>query len=125
MSEEGTPVAVHDGMTKAEVAEALANHRREIEDIYQTHRQQLLEEISSLGSSDKEEKDRLKAEVADLKEWKDDQIKAEERRQAAKGDQHTIVTPPENIPPPPATGDQATTHNNNQADRKRGMKGWW
>lgn len=102
MAEEGetpTPV-VHPGLSKAEVEERLRLHKEEINNLFESHKNSIMEEIRSLGAGQQAEKDQLLAQVQDLSEWKKEQLKAADEREKVKGDEHTIVTPPANIPPP-------------------------
>jgi hypothetical protein len=97
---------ITEGMSKAEVKEALAEHRREMDDHFAQQREHLLEEIRGLGASDATEKAELKEQLKNLTEWQTKQMTAQEEADRIKGDKHTIVTPPESLAPPatpPAT----------------------
>lgn len=122
MGDEATPPVVHEGMSKAEVKEALAEHRREIENMYDEHRRKLIDELDQLGAGDKSEKDQIKAELDDLKGWRDEQVKNQEDIDKVKGDKHTIVTPPANIPPPVTAPPSGGGEQPQQGKRKMS---WW
>lgn len=104
------------GLTKEEIQEMLAGHRREMEEFFQQQRLALKEELASTSASDKVEREQLKAELAANAERIEALHKAQQEADKVKGDSHTIVTPPANIPPPaqPAAP---------EAPKKK--SGWW
>jgi hypothetical protein len=127
MTEEVTPPepTITPGMSKAEVEEKLAEHRREMEDHFQTAREKLLEEIRGLGASEATEKAELKEKLTKLTEWQEAQIKAQEDADKIVGDKHTIVTPPEQLAPPvqPPTGEQPSGAP--EETKPKGLSRWW
>lgn len=116
---------VHEGMSRAEVNQALATHKEEVKNMYEAHRTKLLEDINQLGAGDKQERDELKQQLKDLKDWKDQEDKKREDSDKVKNDSHTIVTPPANIPPPTAPTDGQPTGDTNSGEKvKRSWKDW-
>jgi hypothetical protein len=128
MTEESTvpePTIV-PGMTKAEVKEALAEHRREMDEHFTKQRNDLLEEIRGLGASDATEKAELKENLKKLTEWQDAQIKAQEERDKVTGDKHTIVTPPATLAPPVApTTPEGQPPTSGESPKRKGFLGLW
>ena len=59
----------------------------------------LRDEIAELHAGDKEEREALKQELAELREFKDKQEKANADRDRVKESQSTMVLPPTDIPP--------------------------
>lgn len=121
---------IHHGMSKAEVNEILANHRRQMEDKFQADRASLLDEIRNLGSSDMAEKEELKAHLKRLTDWQDQMIKAQEEKDKVVGDEHTIVVPPDELSPPtpPAPSNEQVNnehHHDETSSRKRGIGRFW
>lgn len=103
------------GLTKAQIEEMLAGHRREMEEYFQQIQLALKEELASTNASDKAEREQLKAELAANADRIEALHKAQQEADRVKGDAHTIVTPPANIPPP----SQPTP----PPAKKKG--GWW
>lgn len=111
----GEPNIETAGLTKAQIEEMLAGHRKEMEEYFQQQRLALKEELASTNASDKVEREQLKAELAANAERIEALHKAQQEADKVKGDSHTIVSPPANIPPPAAP----------PTEQPRKKSGWW
>lgn len=121
------------GLTKAEVNEMLAEHRRYLDDKLsehsrnweakaEEHRRTLVEHLEGLSSSDKAEKEATKAMIEDHDAFVKEQRKKIEEADKVKGDKHTIVQPPQQVEPqqPPQHSDQSQPQHHQPVKRS----GW-
>lgn len=88
-------------------SKALEKHRRELEDM-----------IRELHGADKQEREALRAELAEVKEWQKEQVKAQEDRDKIKSSTSTIVLPPSDVAPQQPAG---PTHE----EQKKRKLAWW
>ena len=118
MSEENVTPTEHRGLTKEELEERFAAHRREMEDRFHEERQELLDELAATSESDKAEREEIRRQLKEHDEYVKTQLAAQKQREEMKGDKHTIVVPPSQIPPPPRAP------SGNSAPTKAPKKGW-
>lgn len=82
--EKPKPDVVHVGMTEEQVDAKMRKVR---------------DELSELHAGDKAEREELKVELAELREYKEKQEQAQAERDKVESSQHTMVLPPNDIPP--------------------------
>jgi septal ring factor EnvC (AmiA/AmiB activator) len=95
---------VHVGMTEEQVDSKMRTLR---------------DELSELHAGDKKEREELKAELAELREYKEQQEKNLAEKDKVKDSESTIVLPPTDIPPQQPNVGTAPT-----SKEKRRMA-WW
>jgi hypothetical protein len=87
-------------------------------------KRELRDEIAELHSSDKEEREELKRQLAELTEYKAQQEQAQHERDKVEASQHTMVLPPTDIPPQQPNPNDSTKGEPGAEGKKRRLS-WW
>lgn len=64
----------------------------------EAHKREIMDELSRVHREDTDEREKLKAELAEAREWIEERKKADAERDKVKSSQHTLVLPPSDIP---------------------------
>lgn len=107
---------VHVGLTKADIEEEMAKVRNELKQAHEDHTRESAGKIAD-----------LEAELKSLKDAEAERKKAEEKKEAAKGTDNTLVVPAAAAPQAQTHEDEGKTPAEGHEEPKAGKKrlGWW
>jgi chromosome segregation ATPase len=118
---------VHEEVTvepKADKVDPLPNLEHLTPKHLEALKRELRDEIAELHSSDKEEREELKRQLAELNEYKAKQETAQAERDKVEASQHTMVLPPSDIPPQQPNPNESTKGEPGEGGKKRRLS-WW
>lgn len=105
--------------------EFVRTHKNATEEQLHAFKREVEETLQRMGDEDKRERERLAADLKEIKDAMAEERKARDEKAKNEGGSGTLVVPPSEIAPTSGTANKPTdTTADGGAPKRRGWKGW-